>query len=31
MNHLDDSIEVDVISEYLADQSVPDEQRYVFA
>lgn len=31
MSHLDDSIEVDVISEYLLDQSVPDEQRYVFA
>lgn len=31
MTELDDSIEVDVISEYLAAQSVPDEQRYVFA
>jgi ApaG protein len=31
MSTLDDSIEVDVISEYLPEQSVTDEQRYVFA
>ena len=31
MSQLDDSIEVDVISEYLPEQSVEDEQRYVFA
>lgn len=31
MNNLEDSVQVDVISEYLTDQSVPEEQRYVFA
>ena len=31
MNQPENSVEVDVISEYLADQSVPEEQRYVFA
>jgi len=31
MSQLEDSVQVDVISEYLDEQSVPDEQRYVFA